>query len=132
MLRAAWLLPLLALGCGRVGFGERATPDGDGGGGSSDAAPRVCATPAGHDEDGDGIDDACDGCPQIADPAQPDADGDGVDDACDPNPSTPGDQILRFYAFAAKPPDMTFPNVTPSFAQDDMFIDAGSGGSGNL
>jgi len=35
------------------------------------------------DTDGDGIVDAADGCPAVADPAQADGDGDGVGDACD-------------------------------------------------
>jgi hypothetical protein len=61
--------------CGRLGFSaaERADASGD---------AFVCAAPVGHDEDGDGIDDACDACPQLADD-QRDADGDGVGDACD-------------------------------------------------
>lgn len=35
------------------------------------------------DSDGDGIDDAVDVCPDVADPAQADSDGDGTGDACD-------------------------------------------------
>lgn len=38
------------------------------------------------DGDGDGIADAADGCPLVADPAQLDGDGDGVGDACDTCP----------------------------------------------
>jgi hypothetical protein len=63
------LLWIFAIGCGRVAFDERA-----------DATS--CATAIGHDEDGDGIDDACDVCPQLVDD-QLDTDGDGVGDACD-------------------------------------------------
>ena len=59
----------LASGCGRVAFDERL-----------DA--RRCLEPIGHDEDSDGVDDACDVCPQLADD-QRDADGDLVGDACD-------------------------------------------------
>jgi hypothetical protein len=88
-----WILIVVA-GCGRLAFdGDRVAvdavrgPDG-----------KTCV-PSGHDEDGDGIDDACDGCPHIFDPLQPDADGDGVDDACDPNPNTPGDSIVFFDPF---------------------------------
>jgi hypothetical protein len=75
--RALWLL---LAGCGRFGFGEL----GD--------AP-ACT---GHDEDGDGVADACDVCPTVADANQLDGDRDGVGDACDPRPAIDGDYILRF------------------------------------
>ncbi|MCA9540214.1 MAG: lamin tail domain-containing protein, partial [Myxococcales bacterium] len=39
--------------------------------------------PCGGDSDGDGIGDACDRCPEVADADQIDSDGDGVGDACD-------------------------------------------------
>jgi hypothetical protein len=65
--------------CGRIGF-----------------LAEPCAHPAGHDEDGDGIDDACDVCPHLPDPAQIDTDGDGVGDACDPEPTIPRQQFLLF------------------------------------
>jgi len=35
------------------------------------------------DADGDGVSDAVDNCPTVANPSQTDADGDGVGDACD-------------------------------------------------
>jgi hypothetical protein len=65
---------VICAGCGRRAF-DHATP--------IDTALDVeaCAS-IGHDEDQDGIDDACDVCPQIADD-QLDGDHDLVGDACD-------------------------------------------------
>jgi hypothetical protein len=71
---------------------------------AGDAGPpdaTACLQPgdgAFHDEDGDGLDDACDDCPVDVDPDQADADGDGVGDACDET-ATPT-HIALFDAFA--------------------------------
>ena len=46
-------------------------------------APRVFARLIDEDTDGDGIGDAVDNCPEIANPDQEDADGDGMGDVCD-------------------------------------------------
>ncbi len=47
------------------------------------------------DVDGDGVPDATDNCPLIANPEQTDSDGDGIGDACDLCPATPvGDSVL--------------------------------------
>lgn len=56
--------------------------DGDGIEDATDPCPTL-ADPAPTDADGDGVGDACDVCPGVADPGQVDADGDGLGDACD-------------------------------------------------
>lgn len=60
----------------------------------------------GHDEDQDGIADVCDNCPHVLNAGQedvrevPPATPDGVGDACDPRPTSGGDAIALFDAFA--------------------------------
>ena len=61
----------------------------------------------GHDEDADGVPDACDNCPATPNPNQADtteAVPDGVGDACDPRP-TGRDGIARFESFQTMPSD---------------------------
>lgn len=65
-----------------------ADADGDGIPDAADSCPSV-ADPLQADADGDGVGDACDVCPSVADAAQVDRDGDGVGDACDDCPATP-------------------------------------------
>jgi hypothetical protein len=113
--RATWAVVVLAA-CGRVGFDAHDS-------GSS----RPCI-PVGHDEDGDGIDDACDGCPHIADPDQIDSDGDGVDDVCDPNPSSPRERIVFFDPFTSARPEWTVGgNPAPTYTGDSLVVDTRAG-----
>ena len=70
--------------------------DGDGVPNASDNCPEV-ANPDQGNEDGDALGDVCDPCPVFTD--NTDDDGDGVGNACDPNPSTPGDKIALFEGF---------------------------------
>lgn len=71
--------------------------DGDGIPDAEDDCPMV-ADPGQHDEDADGVGNVCDNCPATANPLQQNADADGVGDACDPEPSAP-DHIALFEGF---------------------------------
>jgi hypothetical protein len=101
---------IVLAGCGRVAFDRL----GDAG--------KSCV-PVGHDEDHDGIDDACDGCPHIADPEQIDSDGDGVDDLCDPDPLVARERIAFFDPFIAQRPEWTFLALQPVFVGDSLVLD---------
>jgi hypothetical protein len=104
------LLTVVVAGCGRWGFDSPRT--------NADGAPdvaidaRTCTAPIGHDEDADTVDDACDGCPHLANDDQRDADGDGVGDACDD--SAAAQRIALFDPFTAARSEWAFAQgVTP-------------------
>jgi hypothetical protein len=101
---------LVACGDGSSGLADAADPndlDGDGIANAADNCPHV-ANPNQHDEDGDGVGDACDNCPSVANANQADTTevglmqfADGVGDACDLRPALGGDKIAAFFAFAS-------------------------------
>jgi hypothetical protein len=115
---------LLVGGCGRFGF-EHGTGTGDGGDGDDvggDGQLGFCAAGPVHDEDNDGIRDACDVCPHIADPTQPDMDGDRVGDACDPEPMLARQQIMFFDGFGSLDP--VWINQGGVVQSDQLVLDA--------
>jgi hypothetical protein len=112
-MRGAWLVLTCTLGCGRIGF-DSYTP----------------CVPVGHDEDGDGIDDACDVCPHIFNPDQADRDGDRVGDVCDPHVDQPVDHIALFDPFTSMLPIWTFGGTgtwTSTYTGDAISVQAVGG-----
>jgi hypothetical protein len=87
--------------------------------------------PAEHDEDADGVDDACDVCPHVADPSQPDSDGDRVGDGCDPEPAIPRQRIVVFDPFVSTDPvwSMTMNGAASGAVETDELVMRGNGGT---
>jgi len=71
--------------------------------GVADAADNCPAIANGdqHNEDRDRFGDKCDPCPPVMDDNPADGDDDGVADACDPRPMMGGDRIAVFEGFGA-------------------------------
>jgi hypothetical protein len=121
VVRVAALAFVVALGCGRIGFDP--TGQGDGGPGTDGNRFGGSGCVAGHDEDGDGIDDCDDVCPHVSDPTQPDADHDQVGDGCDPHMQMPIDRIAFFDPFIATHAEWSY-GAPPTFASDALQVDA--------
>ena len=105
-----WLALVVWSGCGRVAFDDT-----------------FCESAVGHDEDRDGIDDACDGCPHVADPTQRDDDGDTVGNACDPNPTIPRERIAFFDPFTTMRDEWEFFLTPVEFTGDAISQDLSNG-----
>jgi hypothetical protein len=109
------LLAVALLGaCGRLAFDEQRRDD---------ASPPACAAPAGHDEDGDAIDDACDNCPHIRNGGQRDGDFDGVGDECDPQPEIGGHRIAIFDPFTGPVSAWTYVGPAPMYDGESVILD---------
>lgn len=70
-------------GDGDTGDGDGDTGDGDGDEGDGDGDEGDGDGDPGTDSDGDGVSDANDNCPNVANPNQRDFDGNGIGNACD-------------------------------------------------
>jgi hypothetical protein len=124
--RVVCAVALVAAGCGRFRFDDR-SDGGDGPRGDTSSTLDAFACLAGgsqHDEDGDGIRDACDVCPHIADPAQADSDGDRVGDACDPEPMNPRQSIVFFDGFEGTTVGGAWTNLSGAVQSDQLVLDA--------
>jgi hypothetical protein len=98
--------------------------DGDGVPNATDNCPTV-ANADQADEDGDALGDVCDPCPPSTNAA--DDDNDGVANDCDPHPSVAGDHIALFEGFHnGVPSGWTF-NGTWTVMADDFIVTAADG-----
>ncbi|MFN0246688.1 MAG: hypothetical protein ACKV2T_07250 [Kofleriaceae bacterium] len=89
-MRGSWTLVVVLAGCDLAYGLDRSTCTRDG-------------VVSNHDEDEDGIQDACDLCPHLASNDEANEDGDGLGDQCDPDPTT-AQCIAAFEPFERLPP----------------------------
>jgi hypothetical protein len=97
---------------------------------TSDAGVSCAMTAEPHDEDGDGIFDACDNCPAIANADQADTTEeklhsfpDRVGDACDPRAGVGGDVLETFYSFASDTQAASWTGAGFSISDDALHAD---------
>ncbi len=107
------LLAVFLLACGASTDDD---PDGDDDGDGIPNSRDLCPDQAGgmFDEDLDGIGDECDRCPIAPPPATPDRDNDELDSPCDPDPTVDGDRIVLFDGFNAAELPTGWRVTTPS------------------
>jgi hypothetical protein len=129
---------LAATACGRLHFDPLAEGTTDAFGTvemadaafTGDAAGIDASMVVGHDEDGDGLIDALDNCPPIANAAQSDSDADGVGDACDRFPGVANS--LQFFALTAGEADPTTAIAGAWTKFDDYWLITGTAGALHL
>lgn len=112
-----WLAIAMLAGCGRIGF---------------DAPADAANVALEHDEDGDGIADAVDNCPFLANADQANRDTDPLGDACDREPTNPRQRLAYFNPLRATDPDLEITGLgTWTRGVDGFQFDGGGSPAGN-
>jgi len=106
--------------------------DGDGLLNAADNCPTMANADQADDES-DGLGDVCDPCPVNSNNV--DGDDDGVGDVCDPNPTVPGESIVLFESFrgGVRPAGWTIDGPgTWTFSGGEARVELGGGQTGAL